>query len=458
VGPEIALRGRFSHLHIDTSTFPSKPPRALSDLSVTAPRLCLFGAAPSTGNLGVSALFHSAVAGIFADFPNADVTVFDFGRGSHPLDVRIGDATHRVTAMAANPSKRLYRMDSLATMRMMGRLPGLGTLFNPAVKAIEQAKAVWDVSGGDSFTDLYGVKRFWTTMHPKLMTQEQGTPLILLPQTYGPFNDAKLRAIAVKAVQGARMAWARDQESFATLKDLLGDQFDDTKHRVGVDLAFGLPPTTPEQPILDEKAAAWLKEPQGAVGLNISGLIYLDPTAAKERYGFKADYKELIHSLIRGLIERGERVILVPHVLEPKGNVESDPHACEQVMQAMTPAEREHISILKPPYTAAEVKSVLARLQWFCGTRMHSTIGALSSGVPTAAIAYSLKFRGVFETCDQSSGVVDPRSLGTDEALLSLFGSYGERAQARSRLMAALPVVRQKVEEQMRAMLRASGL
>ncbi len=434
------------------------PHQTLPNPNASAPRLCLFGAAPSTGNLGVSALFHSAVAGMFQRYPNADVTVFDFGRGSQALEVRIGESSYRVTAMAANPSKRLYSMDTLATMRFLGRMGPLGSALNPAVRSINRAMAVWDVSGGDSFTDLYGVKRFWTTMHPKLLTLEQGTPLVLLPQTYGPFQDPGLRAIAEAAVAGARMAWARDEKSFVALKELCGESFDPEKHRVGVDLAFGLPPTTPATPILEDKAASWLGEVQGAVGLNVSGLIYLDPNAAKERYGFKADYKELMHGLVRELIERGERVVLVPHVLEPKGNVESDPEACAQVMQAMSATEQEHISILKPPYTAAEVKSVLGRLKWFCGTRMHATIGALSSGVPTGAVAYSLKFQGVFETCDQAAGVTDPRARGTQDALESLMQSYLDRAAAKGRLDLALPKVRAQVQEQMSAILRASGL
>ncbi|MCA9002040.1 MAG: polysaccharide pyruvyl transferase family protein, partial [Planctomycetes bacterium] len=365
---------------------------------------------------------------------------------------------HRVTAMAANPSKRLHRMDTLATMRLLGRLPGLGPWLNPGVRAVSEARAVWDVSGGDSFTDLYGVKRFWTTVHPKLLTLELGKPLILLPQTYGPFHSPDLRRTAEHALAGATMAWARDGESFAAMKELLGSNFDPQKHRVGVDLAFGLPTTEPAQPILEPRAEAWLNEPEGAVGLNVSGLIYLDPTAAKERYGFRADYRELILGLVRGLIERGERVILVPHVLEPKGNVESDPAACEAVIEALSPTERERISALRPPYSAAEVKSVLARLKWFSGTRMHSTIGALSSGVPTAAVAYSLKFKGVFETCDQRDAVVDPRELHTSEALEGLLRAHGDRDGARERLAQALPRVKGQVREQMRAMLQASGL
>lgn len=429
---------------------PSPPSRPQSP-----PQLCLFGAAPSTGNLGVSALYHSAVAGVLSAHPLAQITVFDFGRGSGPLQVRLGTAQHRVTRMAANNSKRFWRMDSMACMRLMGRLGGLG---NPAVRVVRNSQAVWDVSGGDSFTDLYGEKRFWTTTHPKFLALELGRPLVLLPQTYGPFETPRLRTLAEEVTRKATVAWARDERSFEALRELLGPELDPARHRVGVDLAFGLPTTEPRMGMLDSKTKAWLGEPAGAVGINVSGLIYLDPSAAKTRYGFRADYAELIDGLVRSLVERGERVILVPHVIEPKGNIESDPEACARVREQLPEALRKQVSILTPPYTASEVKAVLGRLRWFCGTRMHSTIGSLSSGVPTAAVAYSLKFQGVFETCDQAEGVADPRSLDTREALAHLLTSYDERSARGARLAAALPQVQAKVQEQMQHLLAASGL
>ena len=419
------------------------------------PKLSLFGAAPSTGNLGVSALFHSAVAGVFDRYPKADITVFDFGWTRETLKVRLGEQSYEVTRAGANPSKRFWRHDTLANMRLMNRLGGLG---NPGVRDIRKSLAVWDVSGGDSFTDLYGVKRFWTTTTPKLIALEAERPLVLLPQTYGPFGDPGLREVARKVTAQAATAWARDERSFQTLQELLGDDFDPSKHRVGVDLAFGLPPTPARDGVLEPKAQAWLQEDDGAVGLNVSGLIYMDPNAAKDRYGFRADYPKLMHGLVQVLLERGERVILVPHVIEPKGNVESDPEACERVRAALTPKEQERVSILKPPYTAAEVKSVLARMKWFCGTRMHSTIGALSSGVPTAAVAYSLKFQGVFETCDQASGVCDPRELKTGAALTRLLEHYENRDLEREILQRALPGVKGKAAEQMAHLLEVSGL
>ena len=419
------------------------------------PKICLFGAAPSTGNLGVSALFHSAVAGIFDAHAESQITVFDFGWTRKELPVRLGDREFRVRLAGANPSKRFWRHDTLGNMRWMNRLGGLG---NPGVRDIRQSQAVWDVSGGDSFTDLYGVKRFWTTVAPKFLALDAGRPLVLLPQTYGPFSDPELRKVAKAVTARAATAWARDQRSFESLQELLGSSFDPDKHRVGVDLAFGLPPTPARAGVVDDGARAWLEESNGTVGVNVSGLIYLDPKAARERYGFRADYPKLIHGLVRGLIERNQNVILVPHVIEPRGNVESDPEACRQVFGALTPAEQERVSILTPPYTAAEVKHVLSKLDWFCGTRMHSTIGALSSGVPTAAVAYSLKFQGVFETCDQASGVSDPRELETGDALERLLGHFENRDRERGVLAAALPRVKDRAAQQMAHLREVSGI
>ncbi len=49
--------------------------------SVSPLRLCLFGAAPDTGNLGVSALCYAVVGGLARHEPAPDLTVFDEGTG-----------------------------------------------------------------------------------------------------------------------------------------------------------------------------------------------------------------------------------------------------------------------------------------------------------------------------------------------------------------------------------------
>ena len=48
--------------------------------------------------------------------------------------------------------------------------------------------------------------------------------------------------------------------------------------------------------------------------------------------------------------------------------------------------------------TPIEVKNCISQMDIFIGSRMHATIGALSSGVVTIPVAYSRKFSGLFES------------------------------------------------------------
>ncbi len=414
------------------------------------PRICLFGASPSTANLGVCALHHATVAALLARLEGAQITVFDHGHGLRSVPFETRGKRYTVQRLGAHHSRRYWRGDSLATMRVAARLGGLG---NVGAQAIRRADAVLDLSGGDSFTDLYGPKRFWGVTLPKEIALDCGTPLVLPPQTYGPFRDEELRAVAARVVAGAAQAWARDPRSLENLAELLGDRWDGSRHRLGVDVAFLLERRRPARP-LSERVEAWLASGNGPViGVNVSGLVYLDPERGRRDYGFQADYRAVIAGLLDALIhETDARIVLVPHVLEPPGHYESDPEACAAVAASL-PAER--IALLEGDYSVTEVKDLIARLEWFCGTRMHATIAALSSGVPAAAIAYSPKFRGIFETCDQAQGIVDPTRLETRAAVEELMGAFHQRAELRERLGEALPPVLALAEEQADELARA---
>lgn len=334
-----------------------------------------------------------------------------------------------------------------------------GGLRNPAAHRILAADAILDISGGDSFTDLYGNWRFRQVCLPKIIALENRKPLILLPQTYGPFRSPKARRVAERIVRGAAMAWARDARSFNILRDLLGpDHFDPARHRLGVDVAFALPAHEAQGDRLPPPMREWLAtgrdREQPLVGLNISGLIWHDPASARDRYGLQADYREAIIGLLVRLLRDSARprVLLVPHVLTPEGHYESDPDACRLAMQVALdrhPDAAERIAIVPPDFDACEMKWIISRCDWFCGTRMHSTIAALSSGVPAATIAYSDKTLGVFETCGQGEHVRDPRQLNTEELIERTLHSYQQREAAQTSLAAALPAVLAKAQEQM---------
>jgi polysaccharide pyruvyl transferase WcaK-like protein len=410
--------------------------------------ICLIGAATDTSNLGVSALCYSMLAGIARRFPNAQVTVFDNGRGQREASLRVDGRNFIYRLCGGKNSRRYYQPESYQNIRFSSWLGGLG---NRSAQALLAADVILDVSGGDSFCDLYGERVFRGNTFIKRLSLAHGLPLVLLPQTYGPFNDPRHRKIAERIVARAAMAWARDRRSFDTLRKLLGNNFNPQKHLCGVDLAFGLqavkPDTVPPQLFSN---GGTKRVP--LVGLNISGLIYNAPELARSHFGLKADYCAIIHELVRRLLQETDcRLMLVPHVLSDARYVESDGAACATVFDRLSERDRQRVFVLPRIYDPSETKWIISHCDWFCGTRMHSTIAGLSSGVPTAAIAYSLKTAGVFESCGQGEHVADPRTTDTQDVIAQLWRSWQVRDAAKLKLDENLPRVFSQVEFQLDA-------
>ena len=408
----------------------------------------MFGAGPGTGNLGVDALCVSLLAGIARRVESPQITVFDFRRGIRTAHALVAGRDLTYTLCGAVNTRRIYRRESLWQIRTAGRLSGLR---NEAIRAIREADAVLDVTGGDSFTDLYGRRRFRLATLQKIIALEQRCPVILLPQTIGPFDGVTRRSVARRILRSVDAVWARGQASFRTLQQLLGEDFDANRHHCGVDLAFGLETREPEYP-LPAPMSAWLggDTAEPLIGVNVSGLIYNLAAAARRRYGLRADYRRaVIRFMQRVLRETDANILLVPHVFSGPGHKEHDPDACAAVATAIKRLHNGRVAVVPEGYDAGETKWIIARTDWFCGSRLHSTIAALSSGVPTAMAAYSVKARGVFETCEQDRHVVDLRELDTDDVVDRLWRSFSSRQETRRHLHDKLPRVLARVESQM---------
>ena len=443
---------------------PDPKPRDLpTDATSTAPAarsagsvgtLALFGGGFDTANLGVGALTESCVRGLSGRLPGAKVIVFDHTAGTATADLpeAVGSPAVRYTRAGGRWSKMLWRRDSLNNIELSMKLGGVG---NPVAKRLLGASAILDISGGDSFSDIYGQWRYDRIVQTKRMALNAGLPLILLPQTYGPFKEPRNKETAADLVRRSAQAWARDARSFEILKDLAGADFDPERHRQGTDVAFGLPPRRPQR-LPNDLSELLADRGTPVVGLNVSGLILNDLEKANRDFGFRADYGQLVRGLLRKLLDDSDaRVLLVPHVIRPLGHFESDPQACKTLYDELSPGDRRRVSILPSSFDQGEIKWVIGQCDWFCGTRMHSTIAALSSGVPTAAIAYSIKTQGIFDACDSGDAVSDPMKLDTSDAGEVLWSAWQNRSTAKDRLAAALVDVKAKAAAQMDAIAAA---
>lgn len=246
-------------------------------------------------------------------------------------------------------------------------------------KLVRRCDLVVDIGEGDSFADIYGFKRFFFLWLSKNIVCSLGVPLILAPQTIGPFEGRLARLLACQVMRRCHKVFARDHLSSAYLRQI-GITANTAE---AVDVAFRLPfkPSLPPAP--DGKLR---------VGINVSGLLFNGGYTGGNQFGLSVDYPVLVRKLIAHfLAQPGVELHLVGHVIEPHMPVEDDLRVCRQL------AEEFPGCIVAPHFERpSEAKSYIASLDFFTGARMHACIAAFSSGVPVVPMAYSRKFNGLF--------------------------------------------------------------
>lgn len=401
--------------------------------------LVLAGAPLDNDNRGVEALGRSVVEHLMRSGALHRLSVLDGGWGVRDRD--------GYEAIGVRNSRRWHRRESWTRIRFDLSLGGLG---NPAARRFAEADAVLDISGGDSFTDLYGAPRLATVSLPKEVALQAGRPLVLLPQTYGPFHTQAGRIRAERIVRSAALAYSRDDWSHDQLLDLAGTTSSSSHLRKGVDVAFALEAKEPPSAVANK-----MHELRGEVvaGVNLSGLLRTPADHAK--FGLAGDYLSTMTTVVRSLVAAGAVVLLVPHV-HGEQDGENDATAIHSVQAALSPAERSRTWMLPPQLRAAELKWCIARTSWFTGARMHANIAALSSQVPAFGYAYSDKTRGVFGTCGVAEHTTDARQVAGQEAVARALASFESRDMTRHMLARRIPGVVARAREQLDEVLLAA--
>lgn len=291
---------------------------------------------------------------------------------------------------------------------------------------------VVDIGGGDSFADIYGGARFAKMMLMKYLVHLAGRPLVLAPQTIGPFKSRIRQFIAAQTIRLSAIVATRDAMSTKAARAM------GIKQPIieASDVALRLPYTLPTA-----RAAGPVR-----VGINISGLLMSGGYTRNNMFGLQMDYSQLVRDIITRFHAHSDRceVHLVPHVISSTRG--SEMAAVEDDYQASLDIAKEFPGVIvAPPFTTpSEAKSYIAGLDFFMGARMHACIGAFSSGVPVVPMAYSRKFAGLFGTLGYDH-TVDCTSQTADAILARIFEDYENRAVLSAEANVALTRGREKL-------------
>jgi len=417
-------------------------------------RIGLLGASFDTGNMGVNALAESSIKIIINRWPNAEITLLGDGYVPAEYLLSLNGREIAVPIIPIRFCKNIflpYHFLWFAVYSLAAKIP-VGVRLRKALiernrycKVLFETDFVADITGGDSFSDIYGFRRFLLGFLCKWLVLFGRKKLVLLPQTYGPFKSKLSRSMAKYILKHAGAVYSRDRESLEYAKDLLNNSSESGKVRFVPDVAFVLDSRRPDNQDIDllERIRASNKI---LVGLNVSGLLFNGGYTRDNMFALNVNYGAIVYDIIN-LFMKHEKVsvLLVPHVFTTKGHVENDQDACLAVYEALRDKYEKRVFVIHGKYDQGEIKHIIGMCDFFVGSRMHACIAALSQGIPAVGIAYSKKFTGVFESIGLSDCVVDVRTCTEKELPVKIWSSFEKRELIRNHLQNTIPFIKREV-------------
>lgn len=297
-------------------------------------------------------------------------------------------------------------------------------------KIFKECDLVYDFTSGDSFSDIYGLKRFLRWTMNKQAALWVRTSLILGSQTYGPYKSQFAKIWARHIIRHSDYVYARDDLSCEIAKMLSGRN-DIYKT---VDVAFALP--------YDKQQFQFPKNDKIRVGINPSGLLWAGGYKGNNQFSLRLDYKKYCIGLIRRLIRKNKyEIYLIPHVIyKDLSLADNDIVACNELKKKFSN------TIYAPLFdTPMEAKGYISNMDIFIGARMHATIAAFTSGVATIPVSYSRKFEGLYNSLDYPY-VISGTKIATEDAILETLQYVEDYKELEKIIKSRDGIIRKEVE------------
>ena len=370
-------------------------------------KIGLMGCEFTSPNKGCEALTYSIISVINNILSNKDITIYNYS------GTDIG-----------------YFKDEFPNIKFENVYPNLKDISFKYIKSLKKCDIILDATMGDSFSDIYSKKYYnWLIINKKL-AELLCKNYILLPQTYGPFYNKKSLKKAINVIKKANKVYIRDDMS----KKLLEDNGIDNAILM-TDMAFMLP--------YDKKMYNFKKNNKTKLGINISGLLEKGGFNSENQFGLTIEYKDLIDSVIKKYSNNPNyEVHIIPHVIGLDGNEKDDDYKVSKYY-----AEKYKNCILAPIFnTPVEAKSYISNMDIFIGSRMHSTIAAFSTNVPTIPISYSRKFEGLYNSLNYNY-LINGKKLSTNEASKKIDDYILKIEELKNKQKESLKIISDKTKE-----------
>lgn len=340
-------------------------------------------------------------------------------RGKHHNTESINESTGSLLTQSKNAVSDLFSRSLLVAV---APYPGLVKMFfnrqtAETVKQFRNCDSVFVKGGG--FIHAYGERTapylMWFFLFYVRLALRLKKKVVFLPNSYGPFEGVGVKGQIKKAFGKMDLIFARESISKNKLQDLIQREV-----------------------ILSPDLGFYLKEDEISAGAAILKRYDLDPVRDKIvgitirpwRFPGKSNPQELYEKYIRSVKElvvslrdKGYKVAFFNQSLGPNAH-EDDRNAIKE-MSALI--DGKQVVWVNENFNCTTLKAIYSNLHSFIGTRFHSVIFSMMSGIPSLAIAYGgNKAMGIMAEFGLNEMVV-PIDDVTPEALNGMFVNLESR-------------------------------
>ncbi len=405
----------------------------------------------SCQNAGDAALTHETLRQLRRAFPQAHFTLAPNDPQSHrhlEEEEIVGSFMSWVCRLDRErrwrwqilrfPYHFLHSLVAVLTFRLWGRPTYLDR--HPDRRRLMQAyfgaDLVVSCAGGFLYTTHALAVSFWWSIYSMLFARLSGKPLYMFPQSIGPFATRFHRWGAYFVLNRVRLIVVRD---LVSAQAVAAGGFRRPWHLLP-DVAFATPTGDKEE------AARWLARR----GLDPSdnrpriGVTLMNWGAQSRLFAAQSTYEEAMVSLVQEATHRlGAQVVLFSQVVGPSAS-EDDGIIARRIYDRLQ--DGSSIVLADGQLPPEQLKAAYGLMDFFVGTRMHSNILALSAGVPTLAIGYLTKTRGIMEMLGLGEWVCDIGHI-EPSGLVTLFRrAWSQRQIIGRQLQEVMPRIQEEAQ------------
>lgn len=277
----------------------------------------------------------------------------------------------------------------------------------------------------------------WFGLFPLLLARRLAVKVVILPNSYGPFDTRWSRWLTRRVLKGCHLLTAREPESLRAIDQVLPGEA-----KLFPDMGFALAPAEP----------GWARDELLRQGVPLDEKTCVGVTMRPWRFPNADDpktaYQQYVASfakLLERLVARGWAPVLFAHVIGPHAH-EDDRIALRDVMETCPVADQ--VVLVDADYDCRQIKAMYGHMDYMVCTRFHSAIFAMGHHIPCVALSYQgYKATGIMGEAGLRDFIIQIDDV-SPESLLGLFQDLlGREELIRERLRVYTDNCRHRLDE-----------